>query len=120
MIDETGNLKAKPRKKRGYDLNVQIDGTKSEAVAECRLGEKSATVIFGGQSPMWRGYHAGRDGGALRDAMSMVAVASGLVLRHEDDPKTPLDFLVDQSAKQSERVIKTLDNLLAQWNPKAK
>ena len=120
VIDETGNLKAKPRKKRGYDLNVQIDGTKSEAVAECRLGEKSATVIFGGQSPMWRGYHAGRDGGALRDAMSMVAVASGLVLRHEDDPKTPLDFLVDQSAKQSERVIKTLDNLLAQWNPKAK
>jgi hypothetical protein len=42
------------------------------------------------------------------------------VLRHEDDPKTPLDFLIDQSAKPSERVLKTLDNLLAQWNPKAK
>ena len=120
VIEDGGSLKAKPRKKRGYDLNVQIDGTKSEAVAECRLGEKSATVIFGGQSPMWHGYHAGRDGGALRDAMSMVSVASGLVLRHEDDPKTPLDFLIDQSAKQSERVLKTLDNLLAQWNPKAK
>jgi hypothetical protein len=120
VIDESGALKAKPRKKRGYNLNVQIDPMKVEAVAECRLGEKSATVIFGGQSPMWRGYHAGRDGGALRDSMSMVAVASGLVLRHEDDPKTPLDFLVDQSAKQSERVLTTLDNLLAQWNPKGK
>lgn len=120
VIDEAGHLKAKPRKKRGYDLNVQIDPMKPEAVSDCRLGDKSATVIFGGQSPMWRGYHAGRDGGALRDAMSMVAVASGLVLRHEDDPKTPLDFLIDQSTKQTERVIKTLDNLLAQWNPKAK
>jgi hypothetical protein len=120
VIDESGALKAKPRKKRGYDLNVQIDPMKSEAVCECRLGEKSATVIFGGQSPMWRGYHAGRDGGGLRDSVSMFAVASGLVLRHEDDPKTPLDFLIDQSAKQSERVLKTLDNLLAQWNPKAK
>lgn len=119
-VDEGGALKAKPRKKRGYDLNVQIDGTKSEAVSECRLGEKSATVIFGGQSPMWRGYHSGRDSGALRDSMSMFAVASGLVLRHEDDPKTPLDFLIDQSAKQSERVLKTLDNLLLQWNPKGK
>ena len=84
------------------------------------IGEKSATVIFGGKSPMWRGYHAGRDGGALRDSVSMFAVAIGLVLRHEDDPKTPLDFLIDQSAKQSERVLKTLDSLLAQWNPKAK
>ena len=120
VIDEGGALKAKPRKKRGYDLNVQIDPVKSEAVPECRLGEKAATVIFGGQSPIWRGYHAGRDGGALRDSMSMFAVASGLVLRHEDDPKTPLDFLIDQSAKPSERVLKTLDNLLAQWNPKAK
>lgn len=120
VIDESGLLKARPRKKRGYDLNVQIDGTKVEAVAECRLGEKSATVIFGGQSPMWRGYHAGRDGGALRDSVSMFAVASGLVLRHEDDPKTPIDFLIDQSAKQSERVLKTLDNLLAQWNPNKK
>jgi hypothetical protein len=119
MIDESGSLKAKPRKKRGYDLNVQIDPMKSEAVSECRLGEESATVIFGGLSPMWRGYHSGRDGGALRDNVSMFAVASGLVLRHENDPKTPLDFLVDQSAKQSERVLKTLDNLLAQWNPKA-
>jgi len=119
-IDEAGKKRAAPKKKRGYDLNVQIDGTKHEAVAECRLGEKSATVIFGGQSRMWRGYHAGRDGGALRDSMSMFAVASGLVLRHEDDPKTPLDFLVDQSAKQSERVLKTLDNLLSQWNPKGK
>lgn len=119
-IDETGKKKAAPKKKRGYDLNVQIDGTKSESVAECRLGEKSAAVIFGGQSPMWRGYHAGRDGGALRDSMAMFAVANGLVLRHEDDPKTPLDFLVDQSAKQSERVLKTLDNLLSQWNPKGK
>jgi hypothetical protein len=119
-IDESGKKRAAPKKKRGYDLNVQIDGTKYEAVAECRLGEKSATVIFGGQSRMWRGYHAGRDGGALRDSMSMFAVASGLVLRHEDDPKTPLDFLVDQSAKQSERVLKTLDNLLSQWNPKGK
>lgn len=119
-IDESGALKAKPRKKRGYDLNVQIDPMKHEAVAECRLGEKAATVIFGGQSPMWRGYHAGRDGGGLRDSMSMFAVASGLVLRHEDDPKTPLDFLIDQSAKHSERVLKTLDNLLAQWNPKGK
>jgi hypothetical protein len=119
-IDESGKKRAAPKKKRGYDLNVQIDGTKHEAVAECRLGEKSATVIFGGQSRMWRGYHAGRDGGALRDSMSMFAVASGLVLRHEDDPKTPLDFLVDQSAKQSERVLKTLDNLLSQWNPKGK
>jgi len=119
-IDEAGKKKAAPKKKRGYDLNVQIDGTKSEAVAECRLGEKSATVIFGGQSSVWRGYHAGRDGGALRDSMSMFAVASGLVLRHEDDPKTPLDFLIDQSAKQSERVLKTLDNLLSQWNPKGK
>jgi hypothetical protein len=69
---------------------------------------------------MWLGYHAGRDGGALRDNVSMFAVASGLVLRHEDDPKTPLDFLVDQSAKQSDRVLKTLDNLLLQWNPKGK
>jgi hypothetical protein len=120
MIDESGSLKAKPRKKRGYDLNVQIDPVRTEAVAECRLGEKSATVIFGGQSPMWRGYHAGRDGGGLRDSVSMFAVANGLVLRHEDDPKTPLDFLIDQSAKQSERVLKTLDNLLSQWNPKAK
>lgn len=120
VIDEGGALRAKPRRKRGYDLNVQIDGTKVEAVSECRLGEKSATVIFGGQSPVWRGYHAGRDGGALRDSMSMFAVASGLVLRHEDDPKTPLDFLIDQSAKQSERVLKTLDNLLTQWNPKGK
>lgn len=120
VIDESGSLKAKPRKKRGYDLEVQIDGTRMEAVAECRLGEKSATVIFGGQNSMWRGYHAGRDGGALRDSMSMFAVASGLVLRHEDDPRTPLDFLIDQSAKQSERVLRTLDNLLAQWNPKAK
>lgn len=120
VIDESGALKAKPRKKRGYDLNVQIDPMKSEAVCECRLGEKSATVIFGGQSPMWRGYHAGRDGGGLRDSVSMFAVASGLVLRHEDDPKTPLDFLIDQSAKQSQRVLKTLDNLLTQWNPKAK
>jgi hypothetical protein len=119
-IDESGALKAKPRKKRGYDLNVQIDAARQEAVAECRLGEKSATVIFGGQSPMWLGYHAGRDGGALRDNVSMFAVASGLVLRHEDDPKTPLDFLVDQSAKQSDRVLKTLDNLLLQWNPKGK
>jgi hypothetical protein len=119
-IDEAGKKKAAPKKKRGYDLNVQIDGTKSETVAECRLGEKSATVIFGGQSPVWRGYHSGRDGGALRDSMSMFAVASGLVLRHEDDPKTPLDFLIDQSAKQSERVLKTLDNLLLQWNPKGK
>lgn len=119
-IDETGALKAKPRKKRGYDLNVQIDPMKHEAVAECRLGEKAATVIFGGQSPMWRGYHAGHDRGGLRDSMSMFAVASGLVLRHEDDPKTPLDFLIDQSAKQSERVFKTLDNLLSQWNPKGK
>lgn len=120
MIDESGHLKAKPRKKRGYDLNVQIDPVKSEAVSECRLGEKAATVIFGGQSPMWRGYHAGRDAGLLRDSVAMFAVANGLVLRHEDDPRTPLDFLVDQSAKQSERVLKTLDNLLAQWNPKAK
>lgn len=120
VIDEGGVLKAKPRKKRGYDLNVQIDATKVEAVAECRLGEKSATVIFGGQSPMWRGYHAGRDGGALRDSVSMFAVASGLVLRHEDDPKTPIDFLIDQSAKQSERVLRTLDNLLVQWNPTKK
>lgn len=119
-LDESGKKKASPKKKRGYDLNVQIDGTKREAVAECRLGEKSATVIFGGQSPIWRGYNAGRDGGSLRDSMSMFAVASGLVLRHEDDPKTPLDFLVDQSAKQSERVLKTLDNLLSQWNPKGK
>lgn len=119
-IDESGLLRAKPRKRRGYDLNVQIDGTKAEAVAECRLGEKSATVIFGGQSPMWRGYHAGRDGGALRDSMSMFAVASGLVLRHQDDPKTPIDFLIDQSAKQPERVLKTLDNLLVQWNPTKK
>lgn len=118
--DEAGKRRAAPKKKRGYDLNVQIDGTKSEAVAECRLGEKSATVIFGGQSPMWRGYHAGHDGGALRDSMSMVAVASGLVLRHEDDPKTPLDFLIDQSARQPERLFKTLDNLLLQWNPKGK
>lgn len=120
VLDEGGSLNAKPRKKRGYDLNVQIDPMKPEAVCECRLGEKSATVIFGGQSPMWRGYHAGRDGGWFRDSVSMFAVASGLVLRHEDDPKTPLDFLIDQSAKQSERVLKTLDNLLTQWNPKAK
>ena len=119
-VDDGGSLKAKPRKKRGYDLNVQIDGMKPEAIAECRLGEKSATVIFGGKNPMWRGYSAGNDGGRLRDSMSMVAVASGLVLRHEDDPKTPLDFLIDQSAKQSERVLRTLDNLLAQWNPKGK
>lgn len=119
-IDDTGSAKAKPRKKRGYDLNVKIDPQACGAIAECRLGEKAATVILGGQSQMWRNYHAGRDGGALRDSISMLAVASGLVLRHEDDPKTPLDFLVDQSAKQSERVIKTLDNLLSQWNPKGK
>ena len=118
--DDAGKKRAAPKKKRGYDLNVQIDPMRPEAVAECRLGEKSATVIFGGQSPMWRGYHAGRDGGGLRDSVSMFAVASGLVLRHEDDPKTPLDFLIDQSAKQSERVLKTLDNLLSQWNPKGK
>lgn len=117
-VDEAGKKKAATKKKRGYDLNVQIDPTKSEAVAECRLGEKEAVVIFGGKSSVWRGYNAGRDGGALRDSMSMFAVASGLVLRLEDDPKTPLDFLVDQSAKQSERVLKTLDNLLLQWNPK--
>ena len=118
--DEAGKKRAGTKKNRGYDLNVQIDPMRPEAVAECRLGEKSATVIFGGQNPMWRGYHAGRDGGSLRDSVSMFAVASGLVLRHVDDPKTPLDLLVDQSAKQSERVLRTLDNLLAQWNPKGK
>lgn len=118
--DDAGKKRAAPKKKRGYDLNVQIDPMRPEAVAECRLGEKSATVIFGGQNPMWRGYHAGHDRGRLRDSISMFAVASGLVLRHEDDPKTPLDFLVDQSAKHSERVLRTLDNLLSQWNPKGK
>ena len=119
-IDDTGKKQASAKKKRGYDLNVQIDHARSEAVAECRLGEKAATVIFGGLSPMWRGYHAGRDGGALRDSAAMFAVANGLVNRHEDDPKTPLDFLIDHSNKQSERVLKTLDNLLGQWNPKGK
>jgi hypothetical protein len=118
--DDAGKKRSCPKKKRGYDLNVQIDGEKFEAVAECRLGEKSATVILGGKSNMWLGYSAGNDKGRLRDSVSMFAVASGLVMRHEDDPKTPLDFLVDQSAKQSERVLKTLDNLLAQWNPKGK
>jgi hypothetical protein len=118
--DENGNKRAAPKKKRGYDLNIRMSPAKSETVAECRVGDKSATVILGQQGNVFRGYTPGRDSGALRDAVALFAVASGLVLRQEDDPKTPLDFLIDSSDKLTDRVLRTYDNLLTQWKPKGK
>lgn len=115
--DENGNKRAAPKKKRGYDLNIRMSPAKSETVAECRVGDKSATVVLGQQGNVFRGYTPGRDNGALRDAVALFAVASGLVLRHEDDPKTPLDFLIDGSDKPMDRVLRTYDNLLTQWKP---
>ena len=116
-IDESGNKRAAPKKKRGYDLNIRMSPLKSETVAECRVGDKSATVVLGQQGNVFRGYTPGRDNGALRDAVALFAVANGLVLRHEDDPKTPLDFLIDGSDKPMDRVLRTYDNLLTQWKP---
>jgi hypothetical protein len=115
--DENGNKRAAPKKKRGYDLNIRMSPAKSETVAECRVGDKSATVVLGQQGNVFRGYTPGRDNGALRDAVALFAVASGLVLRHEDDPKTPLDFLIDGSDKPMDRLLRTYDNLLTQWKP---
>jgi hypothetical protein len=115
--DENGNKRAAPKKKRGYDLNIRMSPAKSETVAECRVGDKSATVVLGQQGNVFRGYTPGRDNGALRDAVALFAVASGLVLRHEDDPKTPLDFVIDESDKSIDRLLRTYDNLITQWKP---
>jgi len=115
--DENGNKRAAPKKKRGYDLNIRMSPAKSETVAECRVGDKSATVVLGQQGNVFRGYTPGRDNGSLRDAVALFAVASGLVLRHEDDPKTPLDFLIDGSDKPMDRLLRTYDSLLTQWKP---
>lgn len=116
-IDEDGARRAAPKKKRGYDLNIRMSPAKAETIAECRVGDRSATVVLGQQGNVFRGYTPGRDNGALRDAVAFFAVACGLVMRHEDDPKTPLDFLIDGSEKQVDRVIRTYDNLLTQWKP---
>jgi hypothetical protein len=114
---ENGSKRAAPKKKRGYDLKIRMSPAKIETVAECRVGDKSATVVLGQQGNVFRGYTPGRDNGSLRDAVALFAVASGLVLRHEDDPKTPLDFLIDGSDKPMDRVLRTYDNLLTQWKP---
>ena len=113
--DENGAKRATPKKKRGYDLIIRMSPAKSETVAECRVGDKSATVVLGQQGNVFNGYSPRGDSGALRDAVAIFAVSCGLVMRQEDDPKTPLDFLIDTSEKQIERVFKTYDNLLEQW-----
>ena len=115
--DEQGAKRAATKKKRGYDLNIRMSHANSETVAECRVGDKSATVALGQLGNVFRGYTPGRDGGVMRDAVAFFAVACGLVLRHEDDPKTPLDFLIDSSDKPIDCVLRTYDNLLNQWKP---
>ena len=115
--DDSENRKATPKKKRGYEVNIRFQPAKSEAVVECRVGDKSATVVLGQQGHVFRGYTSGRDDGRLRDSVAFFAVALGLVMRHEDDPKTPLDFLIDGSEKQMDSVLRTYDNLLTQWKP---
>ena len=116
-IDDSGSDRATPKKKRGYEVNIRMSPAKTETVAECRVGDKSATVVLGQQGHVFRAYTPGRDEGKLRDAVAFFAVACGLVMRHEDDPKTPLDFLIDGSDKQVDRVMRTYDNLLTQWKP---
>jgi hypothetical protein len=117
VVDEAGKSRANPKKKRGYELNVRMEADRCEAIVEARVGEKSATVLLGDLSPVWNHYTPGRDNGALRDCMAFVAIAAGLVFRPEDEPKTPLDSLIDQSSKVTERLHKTLDNLLTQCQP---
>jgi hypothetical protein len=120
IVDENGKVKASPKKKRGYELNVRMEADRHEAIVEARVGEKSATVLLGDKSPVWDHYTPGRDNGALRDCMAFVAIAAGLVFRPEDEPKTPLDSLIDQSSKMTERLHKTLDNLITQCQSPSK
>ena len=116
-IDDNGAKRATAKKKRGYEVNIRFQPAKSETIVECRVGDKSATVVLGQHGNVFRNYTSGRDDGRLRDSVAFFAIACGLVMRPEDDPKTPLDFLIDASEKHLDCVFRTYDNLLTQWKP---
>jgi hypothetical protein len=120
LIDESGSKAAKPKRKRGYDISISFSNTSPETVSECRCGEKSASVVLGRQSDTFRNYTEGKDKGALRDSVSFFAVAAALVTRSSDDPKTPLDSLVDDSEKTLDRILGTFDSIINQSKARTK
>lgn len=119
-LDDSGDKSAKPKRPRGYTLNIDFHPTSSSIVAEVRCGEKSASVLLGKNNETFASYTEGKDKVGLRDTVAFMAVAAALVSKSGDDPKTPLDILIDQSDKQLDRILRTLDNIVNQSRVKAK
>lgn len=112
--DPAGSKSAKPKKKRGYDIDISFK-TCDQTIAECTCGEKQAKVVLGGESQTFLNYADGRDRGQLRDTVAMAAVAISLCVKSNDDPKTPLDVLICDSDKPQEKILRTVDNIINHW-----